>query len=352
MLLPTRGIDPTEKYKILERHLYSFLRHLTAKKAANFFRAEHARITRKSVLKSYPYLLKIEPANICNLHCAYCYDGRRQPTENERPYGRMTFQNFKKIVDEVGQFLFKINLYGFGEPFLFPETLEMISYAARSNIGVATSSNMNFKDPGLPGAIVESGLEVLIFSCHGVSDETYKKFMGKGDPALAMGNIAKVIEEKARRKSRTPLIDWQFCVTGFNQHEIGKAREKARKLGIDQVRFIKPLFPDNVDDSSWVADSFSRQADDSRRMSSSDCVWLYRAAYINFDGGLIPCCRDTRDLRNDFGNVFSERFSDIWNGEQYRAARRLLANPWDREARQADTMCSRCPITRPPAKKP
>jgi len=347
LLLPTHGIDFTERFKILGRHLYAFLRHLTLKKLANFFLAEYSLLRHKTRLKSFPYLLKIEPSNICNLHCAYCYDGRRQPREGERPFGRMSFENFKNLVDEVGAYLFKINLYGFGEPFLFPETLDMIRYASRHNIGVATSSNMNFRNPDLPRQIVESGLEVLIFSFHGLSKETYGKFMGNGDPDLALANIRKVVEERARVKSRTPLIDWQFCVTGFNQHEIAAARIKAREIGVDQIRFIKPWFPEAVAEEEWFSDQFPKQAADWRKIeAAADCIWPYRAAFINFDGGLIPCCRDTRLLANDFGNVFEQGFMPIWNNEKYQAARRLLACPQDKSAR-LNTICSRCPLTRP-----
>ena len=32
----------------------------------------------------------------------------------------------QQIVDQLGAYLFKINLYGYGEPLLFPETIDMI----------------------------------------------------------------------------------------------------------------------------------------------------------------------------------------------------------------------------------
>ncbi|WP_254845493.1 radical SAM protein [Desulfovibrio sp. DV] len=132
-----------------------------------------------------PYILKIETTNICNLRCAYCYDDRRAPLPGERPYGRMTADQFRSIIDSCGEYLFKINMYGFGEPFLFPETLEMICYATDKNIGVGVSSNLNHRDPDLARRIVASGLEVLIFSCHGVSFETSGRFMRGGNADLA-----------------------------------------------------------------------------------------------------------------------------------------------------------------------
>ena len=338
--LATRGMDSSARWKILKRHVFSFLRHMTLKKFINFCYAEISRIMKKEVLKSYPYILKIESTNICNLSCAYCYDGRRMPVQGERPYGRMTFENFKKLIDEVGLYLFKINLYGFGEPLLFPETLEMIQYASKNNIGIGISSNLNFHDEDLPKRIVESGLEVLIFSCHGVTPESYTKFMVKGNMKLAMENVKRIIDERRRIGVSTPFIDWQYCVTKFNESEIDLALDKAKELGVDQIRFLRPYIPHNAGEE-WFADTFRNDESHESQHNKTGCAWPYRSAYISYDGGLLPCCIPDRLLTNDFGNVFTSGFKDIWNNEKYRKSRRFIANPADK-SNKCDTICFRC----------
>jgi MoaA/NifB/PqqE/SkfB family radical SAM enzyme len=338
--LATKGMNTATALRILGRHVYAFGRHLTAKRLANFVKAEWNRVRKKEAVSSYPYILKIEPSNICNVRCAYCYDNRRQPHEGERPYGRMSAQQFKGIVDDIGEYLFKINLYGFGEPWLFPETLEMIRYAADKNIGVGVSSNMNFDDPDLPRRIVESGLEVLIFSCHGITRDTYSRFMVGGDPEVALRNIGAVIKERDRLGRRTPLVDWQYCVTGFNEHERQAARQKAKELHVDQIRFIKPFFPEDAQDE-WFSSMFPKHTYKHMHEKSPGCNWIYRSAYVNFDGGVIACCRDVRLLGSDFGNVFRESLRTIWNNEKYRTSRALIAG---RKGFVCNTICARCPI--------
>ena len=339
--LATRGMDSTSRWKILKRHLFSFLKHMTVKRFVNFCCAELNRVLKKEVVKSYPYILKIESTNICNLSCAYCYDGRRMPVAGERPYGRMSFDNFKKLIDEVGAYMFKINLYGFGEPLLFPETLEMIKYAAMKNIGMGISSNLNFTDPDLPKRIVESGLEVLIFSCHGVTQESYSKFMVKGNMQLAMENVKKIVSERKRLGSSTPLIDWQYCVTKFNEGELAMASAKARELGVDQIRFLRPFVPHDAGEE-WVAEHFHQNEVQKPVRFKAGCTWPYRSAYINYDGGILPCCQDVRLLANDFGNVFTSGFMNVWNNENYRSSRRLIADPANKKI-VCGTICSRCP---------
>lgn len=330
-------MDVAARTKIIKRHLFSLAKHLTTRKLFNLLLTEYNMMMRKEVVSSMPYILKIEPSNICNLKCAYCYDNRRPPKVTERPYGRMSFNQFKRLIDETGSYLLKINLYGFGEPFLFPETFEMIEYAQQKNIGVTISSNMNLTDPTIVEKIINSGLDVLIFSCHGVTEASYNKFMVKGDMDLAFDNIKRLIEERKKRRAKTPVIDWQFCVTKFNQDERALAQKKADELGIDQVRFIRPFFPKNANDE-FFSDLFPVFED----TPQASCSWLYRATYINYDGGVLPCCRDTRLMVNDLGNVFQEKFAAIWNNEKYRSSRRFVASP-HAITNQCKTICSRCP---------
>jgi MoaA/NifB/PqqE/SkfB family radical SAM enzyme len=340
--LATRGMGAAAQLKILRRHAYSLLRHMTPAKLANFARAEANLRLRRARLTSYPYILKIESTNICSLHCRYCYDDRRLPREGERPYGRMRLEEFTKLVDEMGRYLFKINLYGFGEPWLFPETFAMIRYATDRNIGVGVSSNMNHRDASINERIVASGLEVLIFSCHGATQESYRRFMGNGDMELAFRNIREVLAARRRLKQATPLIDWQFCVTGFNEGEIGAARRIAAEMGVDQIRFVRPLFPPDAT-PEWFSKMFPKVQEAASARTPNACPWLYRSGYVSHDGGVLPCCRDTRVLANDYGNVRDQGFRAIWNNDTYVASRRLVANP-DGPLEPPRTLCASCPI--------
>ena len=341
--LATQGMDPSNRLKILQRHLFAFVRHMTVKKFFNFLRAEYGYARKLARLNSHPYILKIESTNICNLRCKYCYDDRRAPREGERPYGRMSLAGFKRIVDQLGPYIFKINLYGYGEPLLYPETIDMIEYAAKSNVGMAISSNLNFEDADLPEKIVRSGLEVLIFSCHGVTNESYVNFTRKGNVDIPLGNISRIIAERRRLGSKTPFIDWQYCVTRFNEGEIELAKQKAAELGVDQIRFIKPIVPPDATEE-WHSTLFPRFDDIPSEPNPAGCGWLYRAAYVNYDGGLMPCCSETRRVSRDFGNLFEKPFMDIWNNERYVSSRGLVRSG-GASLSPEDTMCHGCPAS-------
>jgi radical SAM protein with 4Fe4S-binding SPASM domain len=61
------------------------------------------------------------------------------------------------------------------------------------------------------------------------------------------------------------------------------------------------------------------------------CTTMEVYAFVDPRGRLYPC------LTLDMGNVFEEPFLDVWNGERFRAFRRVVR----REGRLP--LCHRCP---------
>ncbi|MBF0517556.1 MAG: hypothetical protein HQK97_10670 [Nitrospirae bacterium] len=64
-----------------------------------------------------PTILQIEPSSLCNLKCPAC------PTSGglQRPTGLMHFDTFKKVIDEIGDYVFVMLFWGSGEPFHCPK---------------------------------------------------------------------------------------------------------------------------------------------------------------------------------------------------------------------------------------
>jgi len=339
----TIGSGTRSKITILQEHIRSFLRHMTLPRLKNLIASEKNRITGRASINSMPFFLKIESTGLCNLDCKWCTGSRRDRLPEERSAGRMTLKQFKRILDQTGKYLFRINLYGFGEPLLFPETFKMIKEASSRNIGMVISSNMNVVSDTLTEDILDCGLELLIFSCHGTTGKTVQKFMGNSaDVQLALKNVENLVKERNRRKQRFPVIQWQYCVTGFNEHQMEDARATADRLGIDAIRFIKPWFPPDAGDE-WYSSLFPRRSFTRSDYKAQSCSWPYRGAYISWDGGILPCCREELYPVNDFGNVLSEDFQSIWNGDRYVQSRKLIKDP-DSFKPSCKTICSTCPV--------
>jgi MoaA/NifB/PqqE/SkfB family radical SAM enzyme len=74
------------------------------------------------------------------------------------------------------------------------------------------------------------------------------------------------------------------------------------------------------------------------------CEWPWAAMTVNPEGSISPCCA-IEDQADDFGNVFTERWGELWNGRNYRVARRHVRRYAAGKARiraDSDHPCVRC----------
>lgn len=74
------------------------------------------------------------------------------------------------------------------------------------------------------------------------------------------------------------------------------------------------------------------------------CEWPWAGMTVNPDGSASPCCA-MEDQADDFGNVFDQSWGALWNGPNYRAARRHVARYRAGKVgilEDADNTCERC----------
>ena len=83
---------------------------------------------------------------------------------------------FRKTIDQLAPTLSYLTFYFQGEPFLHPGFLEMVSYASGKGIYTATSTNAHFLSEEKARETIKSGLDRLIISIDGTSQETYESY--------------------------------------------------------------------------------------------------------------------------------------------------------------------------------
>ena len=123
----------------------NFLSKLTRKRVFNAGKIVYSylrsRITHRPGHWGLPVSLAFEPTTSCNLRCPECPSGLRSFT---RPTGMMPEALFKKTIDELESTLMYLLFYFQGEPYLHPQFLDLVKYAADKNIYTATSTNGHF----------------------------------------------------------------------------------------------------------------------------------------------------------------------------------------------------------------
>ena len=170
----------SDSFRILKTITFQRILNLVALKLSYHL----SRILKKSIVWGKPFSLSIEPTTACNLGCPECPSGLKKFT---RPTGKMDLLFHRAVLKSVGKQVFYINYYFQGEPFLHPQFLDLIKEAKKQKIYTSTSTNAHFIDQVKADEIVHSGLDRLIISIDGMTQETYENYR-------VNGKLSKVIE--------------------------------------------------------------------------------------------------------------------------------------------------------------
>ncbi len=192
------------------------------------------KLFKKPVQWGYPISISFEPTTSCNLRCPECPSGLREFT---RPTGMLKKDFFKETIDDVYKELLYLIFYFQGEPFLNPDFLEMVKYAHDKGIYTATSTNAHYLTDEKAKRTVESGLDRLIISIDGTTQDVYKQYRVGGNLEKVLQGARNIVKWKKELKSKTPFVFFQFLVVKPNEHQIEDVKNLAKEIGVDQVRF-------------------------------------------------------------------------------------------------------------------
>jgi len=316
-------------------------------KLVNFILVEFQKLRRETRLLGYPYWLVIDSTNFCNLNCPFCPTGQGR---NVRPKSIFPFDNFKKLIEELGSYLIHVDFCNWGEPLLNKNIFKMVKCAKQYGIDTKIDSNFNNLDGESIEKMIFSGLDKIIASVDGITPETYSKYRVGGDFDKVINNLKLLVKKKREFKKDNPYISWQFLVFRHNEHEIDEVKRIGKSLGVDEVGITKAF----IGDKNWIPlnDKFSQyrsnEIQDKSEYTSqffkpaktSICNWPWEAMVINSRGSISPCC-SVEEEKDDFGNIFKNSFKEIWNNEKYKEARKYIGSKeiWSRDS---NNICINC----------
>lgn len=327
--------------RVLLFHLKEYIRCTTPKKFVNLILLKSQRFFRLDKVSGMPYKYFIDPINICNLRCPLCPTGKGVLA---RPRGRLKLEDLKRIVDEIAPFAYRIELYNWGEPFLHPDIFEMIEYIGQYRISTGLSSNLNHMNPQMAEKLVNSGLNQILVSIDGATQQSYEIYRRNGKLDVVLKNLELIINTKIKFHRSNPFIIWRMLVGRHNEHEVEIVRKKAKEIGVDSFTtgslYVNTNDPEQIE--QWVPlnpkyNPYSKK--DHSIENTWDCNDLWESMVINWDGGIAPCCW-LHDSQFDFGNVSTETIREVWHSATYESARRVILG----RGRKNDirTICHRC----------
>jgi radical SAM protein with 4Fe4S-binding SPASM domain len=251
---------------------------------------------------------------------------------------------FQNVIDQLAPTLSYLTFYFQGEPYLHPQFLEMVQYAASRNIYTATSTNAHYLKDENARLTVESGLDRLIISIDGTTQDTYQSYRVGGSLEKVIEGARNIIAWKKKLKSKTPHVMFQFLVVKPNEHQIPEVYSLAKQIGVDQVVLKTAQIYDYANGSDLIPeqDQYSRYRkmnDGSYTIKNSldnHCWKMWHSCVITWDGKIVPCCFD-KDAHHVLGDLTKNSFEEVWNGEAYHAFRASLLR-----SRSEIEICKNC----------
>ncbi len=300
-----------------------------------------SKYTQKKTHWGNPISISIEPTTSCNLRCPECPSGLRSFS---RPTGMLSSDFFRKTMDQISKDLHYLIFYFQGEPYLNPDFLEMVKYASDKGVYTATSTNAHYLTEKNAERTVKSGLDRIIISIDGTTQETYEQYRIGGNLEKVIEGAKNVVKWKKALKSKTPHIIFQFLVVKPNEHQIEELKKLAKEIGVDEVGLKTAQIYDYENGSDLIPlnDHFSRYKKNEDGTYSiknkllSHCWKMWQGCVITWDGLVVPCCFD-KDAEYRMGDLKQENFEQLWKSEKYRRFRNSVIT-----SRGEIEMCKNC----------
>jgi MoaA/NifB/PqqE/SkfB family radical SAM enzyme len=282
----------------------------------------------------YPMHISMSATTHCNLKCPQC-PAHNDSTTNK---GFMSFELFKKIIDEVHEYSYLAQLFSGGESFLHKDICKMIEYAHSKKMKTLISSNLNIMPPAED--LVNSGLSELIIDVDGVTQETYEKYRVNGSLEKVLENTKALVKAKKQLKKSTPTLIAQFIIMKHNEHEVEAFKKLAKELGVNkyEIRYM-------VESTKSTADTYSP---DNKRFSLANnietkgfnrCLMLFTKAIVLWDGTGKACCSDHSIMK--LGNVSELGVLGMYESKAFMQLREAVLTD-----RNKIEMCATCQLER------
>ena len=318
----------------------NFLKKLTLRRAWNgvkvFSSYQLSKWTGRSLQWGYPISVSFEPTTSCNLRCPECPSGLRAFS---RPTGMLKKDFFHETIEQLSKELMYLVFYFQGEPYLNPDFLDMVTYATSKKIYTATSTNAHYLNDSNARRTVESGLDRLIISIDGTTQDTYQQYRVGGQLHKVLEGAANVVKWKKELKSKTPFIIFQFLVVRHNEHQIAAVH------GVDQVRLKTAQVYDYENDPNQLIPTIGKYSRYKKNRegkmafkgnNANHCWRLWHDPVITWDGAVVPCCFD-KDAQHKLGNLREQSFKELWQNKDYRHFRSQVL-----QSRKNIDICANC----------
>lgn len=138
--------------------------------------------------------------------------------------GTLPLDTVRRVVTEAGAGLERIDLFNYGEPFLYRHLLDVLRHirqaAPATSVAISTDG-MQVREPVERAIIAERLLDWVTFSIDGCDNDSYRRYRIRGDFTTAFANLVRFHDRAAGTGMR---VTWQYVVFRWNDSDDQFAR--------------------------------------------------------------------------------------------------------------------------------
>ena len=278
------------------------------------------------VTDDYPPYLQIEPSSICNYRCVFCFETDKFFTRRSNGFmGHMTLDTFRRVVDQAEGHIEFISLASRGEPLLCPDIEPMLAYTRGKFLNLKMNTNASLLDERSAHAILQSGIQTLVFSVDAAEEPLYSQLRVNGNLKNVLSNIERFQKIRQTQYGNSKIITRVSGVKFDERQDLDSMQRRWGEL-VDQVAFVNYNPWENTYECA-------------RTGVDAPCSDLWRRMFVWWDGKVNPCDVDYRSTLS-VGSLADGDLSALWRSPAYERLRAAHLS-----GRRADvTPCNRCTV--------
>jgi MoaA/NifB/PqqE/SkfB family radical SAM enzyme len=256
--------------------------------------------------------IHVENTNSCGYKCVMC------PRESQtRRIGFMSLDDFSLVLDRIGSFRGVFHLHGFGEPLLdrglIPKIGELKAQSPHSSALIFSTLGVRVSEDYFD-KLIDAGLDQLVISLYGFTEEDYKKVHGYNGFELVKRNL-QLLSQAMHRSQKfiaTIKIPSQAISSTLPISEPPEKRvfcRWAKDLGFKMGEWA---YVHNYSDGRHY------NAPDTERTCPVINGNRKNILNITWDLNVIPCCFDF-NATIPFGNLRTQTLQEIFSSPEYLA---------------------------------
>lgn len=296
-------------------------------------------------MEGFALAVQIDLTLACNLKCDFCY-AKINKNDLLRTNEQFSFQKLKSIFDTLREnppdIPVKLLAFtGTGEPLLYKQLPEAVSYAKREIPYVEIVTNGVLLTKEISESLVDAGINEIQISITGASPEVYVHHQGSGKSSNEVieqyDTVKKNVEDLCHlrnRKKASLNIFISYILHEGSEMDYGRCLNMWRDVGVDSIYFRpkhsqEPLLSEDYEE--YIKSNF-----DTAKSSATSCL-MFGKVQIAVNGDLHFCCYLQHE-HTRLGNIFETSVTEIIDSERFK----YLIDAFHGQYKNVPELCKTC----------